>query len=190
MTRRWTTPGLFCELFRKSVAAGGTALNYAKVTGLLRTNEGHTCGVIVQNDASEKAVEGRVIINATGPWSDDIRQHVGAAPRMRKLRGSHLIFSCQDFPLSHAVTLYHPKDNRAMFALPWEGASMIGTTDLDHSADLEARQDEPCASAEEIDYIMDALACHFPRREGKTRQYHFQFCRSASDHRHWQSPPF
>jgi len=153
---------LVLRIIQEAVAAGGTALNYAKVTGLLRTRDGQACGVIAQNDESEKAIEGHVIINATGPWSDDIRQHVDAVPRMRKLRGSHLIFSSQDFPLSHAVTLYHPKDNRAMFALPWEGTSLIGTTDLDHSTDLESRQDEPCASAEEIDYIMDALHATFP----------------------------
>ena len=153
---------LVLRIIQEAVAAGGTALNYAKVTGLLRTNDGQACGVIVRNEGQEKAVECRVIINATGPWSDDIRQHVGAAPLMRKLRGSHLIFSRNDFPLTKAVTLYHPKDNRAMFALPWEGASMIGTTDLDHNPDLEARQDEPCASTEEIDYIMDALHATFP----------------------------
>ena len=153
---------LVLRILQEAVAAGGTALNYAKVTGLLRTNDGQARGVIAQNDSSEKAIEGHVIINATGPWSDDIRQHIGAKPRMRKLRGSHLIFSCEDFPLSHAVTLYHPKDNRAMFALPWEGTSMIGTTDLDHDPELEARQDEPSASAEEIDYILDALHATFP----------------------------
>lgn len=157
---------LVLRILQEAVAAGGTAINYARVTGLLRTNEGQACGVIVRDQGSsemrEKAVEARVVINATGPWSDDIRQHVNAAPRMRKLRGSHLIFSCEKFPLKHAVTLYHPKDDRAMFALPWEGASVIGTTDLDHSPELEARQDEPCASAEEIDYIMDALHATFP----------------------------
>lgn len=153
---------LVLRIIQEAVAAGGTALNYAKVTGLLRTNNGQACGVIAQNETGEKAVEGRVIINATGPWSDDIRRHVNAAPRMRKLRGSHLIFSRENFPLNHAVTLYHPKDNRAMFALPWEGTSMIGTTDLDHNPELEARQDEPCANAKEIDYIMDALHATFP----------------------------
>jgi glycerol-3-phosphate dehydrogenase len=154
---------LVLRIIQEAVAAGGTALNYAKVTGLLRSNGGQACGVIVNNEGQEKSVEATVIINATGPWSDDIRQHVDAAPRMRKLRGSHLIFSCEDFPLTHAVTLYHPKDNRAMFALPWEGTAMIGTTDLDHNPDLETRQDEPSASAEEIDYIMDAMHATFPR---------------------------
>ena len=153
---------LVLRIIQEAVAAGGTALNYAKVTDLLRTNNGQACGVIINSDQGEKAVEGRVIINATGPWSDEIRQFVGASPRMRKLRGSHLIFSRKDFPLTHAVTLYHPKDNRAMFALPWEGTSMIGTTDLDHDLELEAHQDEPCASAEEIDYILDALHATFP----------------------------
>jgi len=153
---------LVLRILQEAVAAGGTALNYAKVTSLLRTNNGQACGVVVNKEGEEKAIEGQVIINATGPWSDDIRQHIGAQPRMRKLRGSHLIFSSEDFPLSHAVTLYHPKDNRAMFALPWEGTSMIGTTDLDHSPKLEAIQDEPCASHEEIDYIMDALRATFP----------------------------
>jgi glycerol-3-phosphate dehydrogenase len=160
---------LVLRILSEAMAAGGTALNYARVTGLLRTQNGQACGVIVQDQSGdqtrEKAVEGRVVINATGPWTDDIRQHVDAIPRMRKLRGSHLIFSQECFPLNHAVTLYHPIDNRAMFALPWEGASVIGTTDLDHSLELETRQDEPCASQEEIEYIMDALHATFPGLE-------------------------
>jgi glycerol-3-phosphate dehydrogenase len=159
---------LVLRLLSEAVAAGGTALNYARVSGLLRTRDGQARGVIVRDQAGsgqEKAVEAQVVINATGPWSDDIRQHVDAAPRMRKLRGSHLIFPLQRFPLRHAVTLLHPKDGRTMFALPWEGTALIGTTDLDHSPELEAQQTEPCASQEEIDYILEAPHATFPAVE-------------------------
>ena len=59
-------------------------------------------------------------------------------------------------------------DNRAMFAIPWEGTTLIGTTDLDHPAYLDKSQDEPCASPEEIEYIMEALHATFPGLEIST----------------------
>lgn len=154
---------LVITLIRQAVSAGGTALNYARVDSLLRDHTGTVCGIVLNDQAGDlpqKEVRSTVVINATGPWSDDIRAQVGAAPQLRRLRGSHLIFPRERLPLPFAVTLLHPRDHRAMFAIPWEGKSLVGTTDLDHRQSLD--QGEPFATSGEIEYILEVINAVFP----------------------------
>jgi glycerol-3-phosphate dehydrogenase len=149
---------LVLHILREGVAAGGTALNYTKAEKLLRGKDGRVCGAVIRDNSgeteNEREITARVVINATGPWSDELRSQVGATPRIRPLRGSHLIFARERLPLPHAVTLLHPRDNRAMFAIPWEGTTIVGTTDLDHHP--AAGANEPYATTDEIDYILEA----------------------------------
>ncbi len=154
------------RLLRESVHAGGTALSYARAEKLLRTKDGQVCGVVVRDTASTKErameVKAKVVVNATGPWSDELRAQVHGKPHIRKLRGSHLIFARERWPLQQAATLIHPRDHRALFTIPWEGTSMIGTTDLDHAPELDKKYREPFCSQEEIDYLLEALNFLFP----------------------------
>ena len=154
------------RLLRESVNDGGTSLSFARAEKLLRTKNGQVCGVVLRDTASTKErtaeVKAKVIVNATGPWSDELRAQVGGDARMRKLRGSHLIFSQERWPLQNAATLIHPRDHRALFTIPWEGTSMIGTTDLDHASALDKKYREPFCSQEEIDYLLEALNFLFP----------------------------
>jgi glycerol-3-phosphate dehydrogenase len=155
------------RVIREAVRTGGTAVNYARVEGLLRTRDGQVCGVLVKDRANShgKTLEATagVVINAAGPWSDELRSYINAPARLRKLRGSHIVLSKERMPSQDlAVHLMHPKDFRTMFAFGWEGAAIVGTTDLDHDPDLERRQAEPYASDEEIDYIIEALQFTFP----------------------------
>ena len=146
------------HLLREAVQAGGTAINYVRAEKLLCTADGKVCGAVLRdtsgNSPHTAEVKAKVVINAAGPWSDDLRVQVGAAPRIRPLRGSHLIFDHSRLPIPHAVTLLHPRDQRAMFGIPWEGVTMIGTTDLDDHPTPGAH--EPYAHAGEIDYILEA----------------------------------
>jgi glycerol-3-phosphate dehydrogenase len=155
---------LTLRLIREAVAEGGLALNYARVEGLLKDHSGVVRGVQLLDlapDAKRRSaeVQGQVVINATGAWADDLRQQVGAPRRMRNLRGSHLIFDWQKLPLNRAVSFLHPQDGRPVFAFPWEGVTLFGTTDVDqpHSED-----DEPRISPSEIDYLLSALRQVFP----------------------------
>jgi glycerol-3-phosphate dehydrogenase len=146
------------HILREAVMAGGTALNYARAGKLLRTTDGRVCGAEVSDTSGEAEhtaeIKAKVVINAAGPWSDDLRVQVGAEARIRPLRGSHLIFKRERLPIQHAVTLLHPRDHRAMFGIPWEGVTMIGTTDLDNKMTPGAH--EPYAHSDEIDYILEA----------------------------------
>jgi glycerol-3-phosphate dehydrogenase len=99
-------------------------------------------------------VQARAVINATGAWSDELRRQLDRPARLRPLRGSHLVLNSSRLPLTRAVSFLHPDDGRPVFAIPWEGVTIFGTTDVDHSRGLES---DPCPSAEETAYLLKAL---------------------------------
>jgi len=150
---------LVLRVLREAVAGGAVALNYATVTSLLRQGV-EVCGVRVRDEVTGREVEIRatVVVNATGVWADRLRHDVGASPRMRPLRGSHLVFPAWRFPLATGVNWAHPGDGRKMFAVPWESVTVVGTTDLDHTDDLDS---EVSISAGEVDYLLEATADPF-----------------------------
>lgn len=154
------------RILREAVQAGGTALSYTRAERLLQTGDGQVCGALLRDMASpdEKTVEvkAKVVVNASGAWSDEVRNQLGQPARLRRLRGSHLIFSRVKLPVNQALTLFHPQDGRAMFVIPWEGATIIGTTDIDHDPELDRKYLEPFVSGEEINYMMEALSFLFP----------------------------
>ena len=154
------------RILREAVRQGGTALSYARVEKILCNKEGMVCGVALQDTSTTShrtaEVKAKVVINASGPWSDELRGQLGGQPHIRKLRGSHLLFSQKRWLLPAAATLIHPCDHRALFVIPWEGMSMIGTTDLDHPKELEEKYTEPFASQAEIEYLLEALNFLFP----------------------------
>lgn len=155
---------LVMRLIEETTQDGGTALNYTKTADLLKGEKGQVIGIRIEDKSGRslgsKELQARVVINATGPWTDGLRRKVGADDRIRPQRGSHLVFSHARLPLDQAVTFLHPKDNRAMFAIPWEGTTLVGTTDLDH-ADATQEQ-EPWCTQPEIDYILEAANSTFP----------------------------
>ncbi len=159
---------LVLRVLDEAVRAGGIAVNYAHVDGLLRSEAGRVCGVLVRDTApgpqSGQTAEllAKVTINATGAWADELRVKAGATPRMRKIRGSHLTFSRDRLPLTEALCLFHPDDGRAVFAVPWEGVTIFGTTDQDHSPSMAV---EPRISDEEVEYLLRAVHRSFPSQE-------------------------
>jgi glycerol-3-phosphate dehydrogenase len=144
---------LVLRVIREAVRDGGTALNYARVEGLLRDRAGQVRGVQLRDQVTgaTKEVNASVVINATGAWSDQLRAHLGERPRLRPLRGSHLIIPWHKLPLTQAVNFLHPIDNRPVFAFPWEGVTLVGTTDVDHGAEV---QTDPHLTEQEFDYLM------------------------------------
>jgi glycerol-3-phosphate dehydrogenase len=102
------------------------------------------------------------VVNATGAWADVLRKEVGGEQRLRQIRGSHLTFSADRLPLGEAISLMHPRDGRAVFAVPWEGVTILGTTDVDHKHALD---DEPWIAQGEADYLMQAATTLFPSLE-------------------------
>ncbi|RPI83200.1 MAG: glycerol-3-phosphate dehydrogenase/oxidase [Chloroflexi bacterium] len=157
---------LVVRVLREAVREGGTALNYARAIDLLQDNSGKVHGILLKDtsvqNGREIELKCRIVINASGPWTDEVRDHIGAPNRLRKLRGSHLVFPYEKFPMDTALTLFHPKDKRAMFVIPWEGTTLVGTTDIDHPAEFEQQYSEPFATREEVGYLLDAVKMMFP----------------------------
>jgi glycerol-3-phosphate dehydrogenase len=157
---------LVLRLLREAAAGGALALNYARVEALLRTHAGQVCGAVVGDTSGDSGrqveVHARAVINATGAWADALRGEIGRKPRLRPLRGSHLVFSCERLPLTRAVTFLHPADGRPVFAIPWEGAVIFGTTDVDHRTGLVT---DPAISGDEQEYLLSALQKVFPSQE-------------------------
>jgi glycerol-3-phosphate dehydrogenase len=145
---------------------GAKVLNHVRVDSLLLADVPTATGARVQGarlldsvSGAEFDVKARCVVNATGVWADVLRSSLGHAPMLRPLRGSHLLIPDWRLPLAQAVGLFHPHDQRPVFALPWEGATLVGTTDLDHGDDL-AR--EPGITRAELDYLLTALRHAFP----------------------------
>lgn len=155
---------LVLRVIREGVASGGAALNYTQVEGLLRrTSTSRVCGVQVADRIRGQTteVQAAAVINATGAWADDLRQELGARPRLRRLRGSHLVLPSQRLPLTRAVSLWHPWDQRPVFIFPWEGVILVGTTDVDHTQnDLM----NPVITKKELAYLLLALQFAFPEQ--------------------------
>jgi glycerol-3-phosphate dehydrogenase len=144
----------------EGLAAGGEALSQARVEELLRT-DGAVRGVVVRDRETGRVarVEAETVVNATGAWADALRAQVGGRPAIRPLRGSHLLFPPWRFPVAQAVALRHPEDGRPLFAYPWEGLTLLGTTDVDHGHPME---EEPVISANEAAYLVTAARAAFP----------------------------
>ena len=158
---------LVFRIIRETVQDGGTAINYASVDHLLRDKKGAVRGIVVRDTASDKRltaeVKAKVVVNAAGPWTDEIRRELKTPDRLRLLRGSHLVFEQARLPASEALNFFHPQDRRAMFVIPWEGATLVGTTDIDHSEKQHELHDESFAEQNEIEYILSAVDFLFPQ---------------------------
>ncbi|MDH4218269.1 MAG: glycerol-3-phosphate dehydrogenase/oxidase [Candidatus Aminicenantes bacterium] len=139
------------------------ALNYAPVIGL-ETARGRVQGVHIRDALTDKpaTVSTNLVINATGVWADRLRSETDPKKRLRPLRGSHLYFSSLRFPVYQAIAFSHPDDGRPVFAYPWEGITLVGTTDVDHTLSLDK---EPSISIDEADYLLRAVQSHFPELE-------------------------
>jgi glycerol-3-phosphate dehydrogenase len=150
---------LVLRLILEARAAGALALNYVHAT--LTQQDGRVDGVTLRDgiDGAERHIRAGTVINATGAWAGALVGAPDGAPTLRPLRGSHLLFSQQHLPLTEAVSWLHPRDQRPVFAYPWEGVTVYGTTDLDHRGPLEAVG----ATAAEVAYLMEALQQQFPQ---------------------------
>lgn len=149
--------GLVLRLIFEGALPNAIARNYTRVTGLLRRQD-RVCGVALHDavDGTTREVEAAVVVNATGAWAETLSG--SQAPKLRPLRGSHFVFPLSKLPVRRAVSWLHPRDHRPIFAYPWQGAALYGTTDLDHD-DL---RDPPRMSAQEAEYLLEGLAHEFP----------------------------
>ena len=151
---------LVLRVLADAQAAGATVINHLRAEHLLRDDGGRVTGaeLVAAEDAQHHRVTARCTIAATGVWADQLRGDLGAGPMLRPLRGSHLLLPAWRLPMARALAFMHPLDGRPVFAYPWAGCTLVGTTDLDHG-DLAH---EPAISGTELRYLLAALAHAFP----------------------------
>jgi len=133
---------------------GATLLNYVEVTGVTKDAQGFINGVIARDaeTGQEFHAAAKVVINATGAFSDRLRSMAEpvAAPMIAPSQGIHLVFDSFFLAGESAIMVPHTSDGRVLFAIPWHGHTLVGTTDTPISrATLE-----PVAMQEEIDFIL------------------------------------
>lgn len=151
---------LTIEVIKKAVEHGAIAVNYLKVTDFIYEN-GKVVGVhvidLLTNETDE--IYAKKIINACGPWVDDLRE-LDKSKKGKHLyitKGVHLVFSNRVFPLQQAIYFDAP-DGRMIFAIPRDSKTYVGTTDTPFEGNLA----QPTATAEDRDYILHAIHEMFP----------------------------
>ncbi|WP_309121915.1 glycerol-3-phosphate dehydrogenase/oxidase [Paenibacillus sp.] len=152
---------LTIETLKRAADAGAACLNYAKAEKLLYGADGNVCGaqVVDLRTGASAAVSSRVVVNATGPWVDALREMDGSkrGKTVRLTKGVHLVFDGGRFPLRQAVYFDTP-DGRMAFAIPRDGKTYLGTTDTDYRGDPA----HPAASGADRTYLLGVANSLFP----------------------------
>jgi glycerol-3-phosphate dehydrogenase len=137
---------------------GAVMLNGADVTEILSAN-GRASGVAVMEAESGERfeVEADNVVNATGVFADRIRPEEIVeeedVPRIKPSRGTHLLIDRADLSTGSAACIVPAGEERGIFALPWYGRTLVGTTDNDYEGDIE----HPHPSGEDVAYLLDAV---------------------------------
>lgn len=139
--------------------AGAWILPYVEVQAL-RFQRGQVTGVEVRDRRTARAhgVAARVVINATGPWTDRV---LGLRDRrsrvVRPTKGVHAVVPHARLPIAHTVVMHVPEDRRIVFAIPSGNRVILGTTDTDFEGDFDAVY----ADKKDIRYLLDVTNHHF-----------------------------
>ncbi len=158
---------LLISLVATAAEQGATLLNYARVTDLQRDSQGFVEGVTAVDLESDRTVSARarVVVNATGAFCDAVRRMAdgNASQLIAPSQGIHLVLNRSFLPGDSAIMVPHTPDGRVMFAIPWLGHTLVGTTDVA----LEETTLEPRPSSAEVDFILDTAGRYLatpPRR--------------------------
>jgi glycerol-3-phosphate dehydrogenase len=145
------------NLAKTAADHNATVLNYCKVTGLMKSN-GMIDGVNVTDQLSGEMYKfnGRVVINATGVFTDDVLKmdNSGASSMISPSQGIHLVIDKTFSPGDSAIMVPHTDDGRVLFAVPWNGKLVVGTTDTP----VDSPSLEPLAREDEINFILKHAA--------------------------------
>lgn len=139
-------------------------LNYAKVVSLTRNKEGWIDGVVARDLESgrELRAAAKVVINATGAFCDSVRRlaEPQSAAMIAPSQGAHLVFDRSFLPGDTAIMVPHTSDGRVMFAIPWHGHTLVGTTD----SPVTVPSLEPRPMEKEIDFILSTAGLYLHKK--------------------------
>lgn len=157
---------LALALARTAIARGAAVVNHCAAVALEHAN-GRVAGVVVEDGetGTRHRLRAGCVINATGVWVDAVRRFESGVEGdlVAPSRGVHLVVPRRFLPGGHALLMPGTADGRVLFAIPWFGATLLGTTDTP-CADLAT---DPAVPAGEVDFILREAARHLataPRR--------------------------
>ncbi len=152
------TERLCIENVLDAAGKGASILNHAAMTQLLFKDR-TVSGIRVRDTITgeEYQANGRMVLNAAGPWADLVWQKLGAGhtEKIRKTKGIHLLTRRIS---NNALVLFARSNGRLFFIVPWEDYSLIGTTDTDYSGDL----DNLYANKADVAYLVSETLHYFP----------------------------
>jgi len=143
-------------LVKSFTEAGGETLNHAGVVAFEKDASGRLATAIVEEKVTRRVfpVHARCFVNATGPYADKIRTLAtpASSPRIRLSKGVHVVLPAEVLSGSEALLIPKTDDGRVLFAIPWQGSVLVGTTDeeIDSFDDVHLRADE-------VDYLLRHL---------------------------------
>ena len=158
---------LLINLVATAAEQGATLLNYAKVTALHKGADGIVSGVTWENVETGESfhAEAKVVVNATGPFTDMVR-HL-AEPAAQKMiapsQGAHIVLDRSFLPGDTAIMVPHTSDGRVMFAIPWHGHTLVGTTDTP----MKQAPLEPIALDQEIEFMLETAALYLEKKPAR-----------------------
>ncbi|MEO7371467.1 MAG: glycerol-3-phosphate dehydrogenase/oxidase, partial [Ilumatobacteraceae bacterium] len=147
---------------RTAAAEGAVVVNRCRVVELTKDRDGRASGAVVDAGGRQIAVCAKVIVNAAGVWSDEVRTlDEGSDPdSIRPAKGVHVTIPWHKVRNDIAVVIPVPKDKRSLFVVPWgrraDGTfehTYVGTTDTDYNGPI----DDPQCTKDDITYVLDAL---------------------------------
>lgn len=153
---------LAIALARSCADLGAVPLNHLRVSGLLESG-GIVSGVqaVEQESGRTYEIRARVVVNATGPFSDEIRRmdEPGAQAIIAPSQGVHLVLSREFLPGDSAIMVPHTDDGRILFAVPWHDRTIVGTTDTP----VELVTPEPRPLKEEVAFLLQHASRYLSR---------------------------
>ncbi len=159
---------LLINLVQTGAEQGAVLLNYVQVVGLTKGGDGFVDGVVARDVESgrELQVPATIVINATGAFADGVRRlaEPTAAPLIAPSQGIHLVFDRSFLPGDSAIMVPHTRDGRVMFAIPWHGHTLVGTTDTP----IDAPSLEPRPFEEEVAFILETAAQYLHKAPTRT----------------------
>ncbi|HVM97097.1 MAG TPA: FAD-dependent oxidoreductase, partial [Candidatus Acidoferrales bacterium] len=148
------------SLLQTAAEQGAALLNYVGVVELTSNSEDVVNGVVARDAESGETfrLQARVVINATGAFADSIRRMAepNSKPMIAPSQGIHLVFDKSFLPGDRAIMVPHTSDGRVMFAIPWNGHTLIGTTDTP----IASPSLDPVPLEREIDFILQTAALY------------------------------
>jgi len=154
---------LAINLAQTGIELGGCLLNHCAVRGLLKDAQGQITGIQATDQETGQTYElrSRAVVNATGIFVDEILQlDAPGSPRLvRPSQGVHLVVDKSFLPGDDALMIPKTDDGRVLFAVPWHGRVILGTTDTP----VPESSEEPQALDEEIDFILRTAGRYLTR---------------------------